>query len=162
MPKPRKPDHLRQRRNKQPEGAKLSSADEAQHNEVPLLPSRQSDTDGNPQTWHPMVVEWWESVWKSPMASEFLDADMKGGLYLLADLHQARWENRDHAGALSKIASEIRLQEVRFGLSPIDRSRLRWTIEQGETAAEKTEARRSRSPKMPSATDDPRDVLKLA
>jgi hypothetical protein len=105
-------------------------------------------------------VEWWTSVWQSPMASEYLDADMKGGLYLLADLHDARWKATANAD-LVKLASEIRLQEVRFGLSPIDRSRLRWTIEQGETAAERTESRRAaKVPKAPKGKD-PRGVLKM-
>lgn len=94
------------------------------------------------------------------MASEYLDADMKGGLYLLADLHDARWKATE-TGDLVKLASEIRLQEVRFGLSPIDRSRLRWTIEQGETAAERTESRRAaKVPKAPKGKD-PRGVLKM-
>lgn len=93
------------------------------------------------------------------MASEYLDTDMKGGLYLLADLHQLRWTLRDGM-ALKDVAIEIRLQEVRFGLSPIDRARLRWTVEQGETAAEKTEARRGdKAPK--NAKRDPRAVLKM-
>jgi hypothetical protein len=104
-----------------------------------------------------MVLGWWKSVWRSPMASEYLDADMRGGLYLLADLHQLRWTLRD-TSALKEIAAEIRLQEVRFGLSPIDRSRLRWTIDAGETAAERTEARRER--KVPKPSKDPRAVLK--
>lgn len=91
------------------------------------------------------------------MASEYLDADMRGGLFLLADLHQLRWTLRDSV-ALKEIAGEIRLQEVRFGLSPIDRSRLRWTIDAGETAAERTEARREL--KAPKKERDPRSVLK--
>jgi hypothetical protein len=126
---------------------------------VPPLPDRAPDKDGKVVRWHPNVVAWWASVWRSPMASEYLDADMKGGLYLLADLHQARWDLRDNPSALKEIAGEIRLQEVRFGLSPSDRSRLRWAIEQGETAAERTEARRER--KAPKKERDPRSLLKV-
>lgn len=148
---PPKPAHLRQRTNKVVGAATLMTEEEASQNEVPQLPAR---SDGG---WHPKVVEWWESVWRSPMASEYLDADMKGGLYLLADLHQARWK-ADNPADLVKLAAEIRLQEVRFGLSPVDRSRLRWSIEQGETAAERTEARRER--KAPKKERDPRSVLK--
>jgi hypothetical protein len=106
-----------------------------------------------------MVLEWWASLWRSPMASEYLDADMRGGLYLLADLHQLRWESRGSADVLRQVAAEIRLQEVRFGLSPIDRNRLRWTIDAGERAAEQTEVRRARTVARP--TKDPRNVLKV-
>lgn len=131
---------------------------------MPSLPGRAPDNTGKEPPWHPMVMEWWESLWKSPMAGEFLDADMRGGLYLLADLYQARWDSRSDPDALRSLASEIRLQEVRFGLSPIDRSRLRWTIEQGETAAERTEARREGKKKTPAPRaplKDPRSVLKV-
>ena len=78
----------------------------------------------------------------------------------MADLHQARWEATE-PGELVKVAAEIRLQEVRFGLSPIDRSRLRWVIAQGEEAAEKTEARRGGKPPKGSKQKDPRAVLKM-
>jgi hypothetical protein len=159
MPRGRqpKPDALRQRRNKVASAAHLPTAEAAAANAVPPLPDRARDEHGKPVHWHPMVLGWWKSVWRSPMASEYLDADMRGGLYLLADLHQLRWTLRD-TSALKEIAAEIRLQEVRFGLSPIDRSRLRWTIDAGETAAERTEARRER--KVPKPSKDPRAVLK--
>ena len=151
MAPPPKPAHLRRRRNKVSTEAQLPTEEESQGNDVPDLPARK-------EGWRPEVVEWWQSVWRSPMAQEYLDADRKGGLFLLADLHQQRWESRDDARALTAIAAEIRLQEVRFGLSPIDRSRLRWTIDQGEKAAERTEQRRSvKAPKG----KDPRAALKM-
>lgn len=158
---PPKPDHLRQRRNKLPNAAILPTAEDSAGNEVPELPVREPDKDGKPQDWHPMVKTWWESVWRSPMASEYLDADMKSGLYLLADLHQQRWSCRDST-ALTEVAREIRLQEVRFGLSPVDRSRLRWVISQGEEAEEKTQARREgRKPAPKKPKRDPRVALTL-
>lgn len=105
-----------------------------------------------------MVVEWWTSIWRSPMASEYLDADMRGGLYLLADLHQARWTAPSTA-AMIEVAKEIRLQEVRFGLSPIDRRRLQWEIEKGEQAIERTTSRKQRKTSA-SGGNDPRSILK--
>ena len=162
MPKGRlpKPDHLRQRRNKIPPPQQLPTPESSAGNKVPELPARSPDKDGKIEDWHPMVREWWVSVWRSPMASEYLDADMKGGLYLLADLHQLRWDYRDSM-ALNGVATEIRLQEVRFGLSPVDRSRLRWVIAAGDEAAEKTEKRREgKTPKGPKQKD-PRAVLKM-
>lgn len=95
------------------------------------------------------------------MASEYLDADMRGGLYLLADLHQARWTAASRT-ALIEAAKEIRLQEVRFGLSPIDRRRLQWEVERGEQAAEKVQQRRQSKRAESAAKNDPRKGLKLA
>ena len=160
MPQTPKPAHLRQRRNKVAGAARLPSSEDASGNPVPDLPPR---TDG----WHPMLREWWESVWRSPMASEYLDADMRGGLYHLAYLHQLYWEATElgFAGvnALAKLASEIRLQEVRFGLSPIDRRRLQWEVERGEQAEEKVKARRQTTRvQKANAGKDPRNGLKLA
>jgi hypothetical protein len=161
MPKGRlpKPAHLRQRRNKTPGEAQLGTPDSALENEVPELPARNGG-------WHAMTTQWWVSVWRSPMASEYLDADMKGGLFQLAFLHQLFWETSDLGFAavnkLPSLAAEIRLQEVRFGLSPIDRSRLRWTIDQGEKAAESTENRRAAKETVPPRKGkDPRSALKM-
>lgn len=106
-----------------------------------------------------MVIEWWETVWRSPMASEFLDADMRGGLYLLAELYQRRWTSED-TKEIREIAAEIRQQEVRFGLSPIDRRRLQWEVEKAESAVEKTQTRRQRQ--TATHAKDPRDVLRIA
>lgn len=155
MPRIPKPDALRQRRNKSTTKATLPTSERAAKNKVPPLPKR---ADGK---WHPMVLEWWRSVWRSPMATEYLDADMKGGLYLLAELYQIRWTATEPK-ALIEAAKEIRLQGVLFGLSPIDRRRLQWEVEKGEQAAEKTQGRRQtrKAPKEP--VKDPRSVLKLA
>lgn len=151
MPRIPKPDELRQRRNRSATKATLPTPEESAENEVPQLPER----DGG---WHRMVTEWWESAWRSPMASEWLRSDMLGGLYEIAMLRQDFW-TADSQGKRQAAASEIRLQEVRFGLSPIDRRRLQWTIEQGETAAERTAARREA--KRPKPGKDPRAALKV-
>jgi hypothetical protein len=105
-----------------------------------------------------MVQAWWTAIWKSPMASEFLDSDKKGGLYLLAELHQQRW-NADDPSDLVNIAKEIRQQEVRFGLSPIDRRRLQWEVEKGEQATERTSKRKQYKE---ASSKDPREALKIA
>lgn len=145
-----KPAAMRQRRNKTSTRAQLPTEAEAADYEVPDLHDRD---DG--EAWHPNVLEWWASVWRSPMAREFLDADMKGGLYLLADLHQLRWTATSRT-ALLDAAKEIRLQEVRFGLSPIDRRRLQWEIARGEEA----ERRRSKAKSPQKSEGDPRAALK--
>ena len=105
-----------------------------------------------------MVLQWWDSVWHSPMAAEYLEAD-KDGLYMLARLHQDFWTAKTRKER-QQAASEIRQQGVRFGLSPIDRRRLQWEVEKGEQASQRTETRR-RTRSAPAAATDPRDVLKV-
>jgi hypothetical protein len=94
------------------------------------------------------------------MAGEYLHADMRGGLFNLAELYQRRWSEKD-TKVLIAIIAEIRQQEIRFGLSPIDRRRLQWEIEKGEEAAERTTKRRKSRKLDASARKDPRDVLKV-
>jgi hypothetical protein len=56
----------------------------------------------------------------------------------------------------AQLMAEIRLQESRFGLSPLDRSRLQWEIKRGE------DAERQRVPPAPSKpTGDIRKILKM-
>lgn len=156
MPPAPKPVALRQRRNRTPGAATLPSAKSMAKNTVPDLPKREKATE----IWHPLVVAWWRSVWTSPMASEYLPSDVNGGLFQLAELHQVFW-----AAATSKerlaAAAEIRLQEVRFGLSPIDRRRLQWEVEKGEKAVEQTTSRRKARRLQRLSKKNPRDVLQV-
>ena len=147
-----KPSALRQRRNRVATRATLPSAEQAAKNTVPPLPKRENRSE----QWHPMVRAWWSAIWKSPMAAEFLTADRQGGLYVLAELYQRRWSATD-TKELVAVVAEIRQQEIRFGLSPIDRRRLQWEIEKGEQASERTETRKARKAV---AGKDPREVLK--
>ena len=103
-----------------------------------------------------MVLQWWDAVWKSPMASEYLAAD-KEALFMLARLHQDFWTAVTQKERQAT-AAEIRQQGVRFGLSPIDRRRLQWEVDKGDQAVERTTTRHQR--KVASAKD-PRDVLKV-
>ncbi len=109
--------------------------------EVPTLPDERD--------WHPQTKCWWIDTWRSPMSSEFLEADAHG-LFRLAVLIDDYWK----AGSSTErrnLSAEIRLQGQGYGLSPLDRRRLQWTVEQVEAKKKK----RTRS-----AGDDPR--LKLA
>lgn len=151
-----KPPALRARRNRAVTRATLPTAAEASENKVPKLPDRESKAE----RWHPMVTAWWASVWKSPMATEFLAADMTGGLFNLAELYQKRWTTKDTKELIGIIA-EIRQQEVRFGLSPIDRRRLQWEVEKGEQATERVEKRRkAKDADKLRAGKDPREYMK--
>src|SRR5688572_18507036 len=126
---PPKPLEMRQRPSRKSTRATLPSEEVSAGQAVPDLPKREKATE----VWHPKVLEWWSSVWKSPMAQEYVGPDIQGGLYLLAELYQCRWNDPDPSG-LVKLAAEIRQQEIRFGLSPIDRRRLEWEIEKGDQA----------------------------
>lgn len=151
MPPLPKPPGLRQRRNRESTRALLPTEAESAGAEVPALPEL-----GGKAKWHAMVIRWWESVWKSPMANEYLMAD-KESLFMLARLHQDFWTAKGRKDR-QQAAAEIRQQGVRFGLSPIDRRRLQWEVEKGEQAADRTEKRRTRKEVT---GKDPRDVLKV-
>lgn len=109
--------------------------------------------------WHPMTVAWWRDVWASPMAKEFCDVDARG-LIRLACLENDYW-TADSAKDRKDAATEIRLQQKDYGLTPYDRRRLEWTIESAEEAQERGRSRRSRaSVPQPPVGDDPRAALR--
>jgi len=93
------------------------------------------------------------------MAQEYLPTDVDGlaRLALLVDdFHKA-----ETARERRELMQEIRLQEARFGLSPVDRARLHWEVERGEEAEAKRR-RRSVAPEPPSEpVVDPRSVLRV-
>jgi hypothetical protein len=142
---------MRQRRNRESTRALLPTEEQAADGAVPELPALPKK-----EKWHRMVRQWWRSVWKSPMASEYLAADTEA-LFMLARLHQDFWTALDSKGRQAA-AAEIRQQGVRFGLSPIDRRRLQWEVEKGDQAVERTTTRRQRKE---TSGKDPRDVLKV-
>jgi hypothetical protein len=111
--------------------------------EVPAIPN----PDG--RTWHSLTLVAWEHAWSSPMASQWLetDVDALGRLALLWD--------EFYMAPDTKTMAEIRLQEQRFGLSPLDRSRLQWEVSRAEEAEHK-QARRQ--PVRHTGTD-PRSIL---
>ena len=116
---------------------------------VPDLPDL-----GDDHTWPRLTRAWWRNVWRSPMASEYLDTD-RDGLVRLAIL-----VNAYYVAPGIKLAAEIRQQEARFGLSPVDRSRLQWEVQKGEEA----QSRRKTHPVVVEgagdAADDPRQLLR--
>lgn len=142
-PAPKDPK-LRQRRNKSATRAILP-AEASPRTVMPSLPRGTK--------WHPMTKKWWLDVWSSPMATEYLIADAHA-LMRLAILINLFWQNPD-----AKLSGEIRKIEQSFGLTPLDRRRLEWQIEQTETAKDKRDRRRSTEAIIISA-DDPREILK--
>lgn len=135
----------RQRRNKEATRALLPPEDEP-ITSVPRLPT-------NPLgKWHKLTRLWWKDVWASPQSSEFLRSDL-GALFRLAMLVDMFWTS----GKLN-IAAEIRMMEQQFGLTPMARRRLQWTVTQAEDAADKRERGRARGARM--LENDPRGILK--
>jgi hypothetical protein len=73
----------------------------------------------------PEAQAWWETVWASPMAAVYLEADVPALTRLASLVDQAA------AGDVGvKVLAEIRQLEDRFGLSPLARRRLQWEMEQ--------------------------------
>ena len=116
-PLPKDPEQ-RHRRNKAATAATLREPDPGEVC-IPNLPI-ELFPDDKP---HDAVVRWWYAIWSSPMAGNWLPSDLEG-LCLLAVLRHRFF---DHPSAT--LAGEIRQQESRFGLSPLDRRRLEWRIE---------------------------------
>lgn len=141
-PAPKDPS-VRARANKAATRATLSASPGVS---TPDLPERE---------WHPMTLSWWADVWSSPMASEYVTADHHG-LFRLAVLIDSFWNNPTKG-----ISEEIRLQEQKFGLSPLDRRRLEWTIESAEESKDRGRSRRERGAQQPMRGDDPRSALTI-
>ena len=156
-----KPAALRQRRNKHSTAASLPSAADAADFEIPALPDREPDADEEVAApWHPKVRDWWNAVWQSPMAAEFLASDMKGGLVLIAGLYQD-FHTATSRTARKEAATEIRLQEARYGLDPISRRRLQWEVARGEEAEKKRST--GRAPKRDDSDgEDPRAMALMS
>lgn len=147
---------MRSRANRGHSGAMLPSVADSAENAVPALSRRD---DG--AAWHVRVTEWWAAVWRSPMAAEYLPSDRRG-LEALALLHHDFWTASGPRERVA-LASEIRLQESRFGLSPVDRRRLQWIVERAELAEQRTEARRNAEAlrQVAAGAKDPRAVLRM-
>jgi hypothetical protein len=135
---PPKPAHLRQRTNRKPGAAALVAL---------VRPPRHPIPNPDGRTWHRLTRRAWAHAWASPMASQWLtsDCDALGRLAVL-------WDEFYKAPATPLLA-EIRLQEQRFGLSPLDRTRLQWEVARADAQDARPRARPVRT------GPDPRAVL---
>jgi hypothetical protein len=129
---PKKHTSVRQRRNKASTKATLTVPAEAF---IPGLPE-QFDAKGELVPWREETLEWWDDVWSSPMSNEFVDADFHGlfRLAMLVDVFYCDPTSKNHA--------EVRIAQQAYGLTPYDRRRLEWTVEQTEDAKERGAQRR--------------------
>lgn len=126
-PTPKRPE-LRQRRNKKTTRATFTRESEPRKR-APSLPRRE-------EKWHKLTRAWWNDLWHSPMADEYLRVD-EHALFRLAALIDLFWSNPS-----KELAAEIRLEQQAFGITPLDRRRLEWSIEQVETAQQRNASRR--------------------
>lgn len=89
----------------------------------PTLPKRSP-------AWLDSTKRWWGTLWDSPMASTYLEADVPA-LIRLAEMVEMR--ARGELGATETVA--MTALEDRFGLNPKARRALQWEIAQAEQAA---------------------------
>lgn len=114
-PAPKDPS-LRQRRNKASTRATLHVAETWKR--APSLPKR---TDG--QDWHSLTKAFWHDIWHSPMAKEYLRADVHG-LYRVAMLVDRFWKAPNMS-----LEAQINRSGSEYGISPLSRRRLEWIVE---------------------------------
>lgn len=133
--------------------------------EIPSLPAmrlvekkrKYRDEDGCLQTetrleerpWRMETQEFWEDIWSSPMASEYHRRSDKHGLLRLAVLIDDFWTAPSAAANI-----EIRLAQKDYGLTPLDRRRLEWTIASAEKATDEGQKRRGATEPAPRRGDD--------
>lgn len=109
--------------------------------------------------WHVMTKAWWKDIWTSPMAPEFLKADIHG-LFQLALLTNDFWL-AETPSARSNLAAEMRQQGQRYGLSPIDRRRLQWEVEKTEDAIARGAQRKAPPAPRPQGADPRKTTLSV-
>ena len=140
-----KPDTIRQRQNKKSTRAVLAATSRqiAVSKTMPAHPLKEK--------WHPLARAFWVDVWASPMASQYLEADLHGLFRMLV------LTDRFMKEPSVSVSAELRLLSQLYGLSPIDRRRLEWTVAKTEDAVQAVEQRRTRRAR--NVTNDPREVL---
>ena len=107
------------------------------------------------RSWHAATLAWWRVIWRSPMASRWLEADIEG-LYVIAMLRDQFFRQ-----PTATTASEIRQQETRFGLDVLARRRLDWRLLPPPTDDEKPKPPERAQPTAPGAPEvDPRFALR--
>jgi hypothetical protein len=139
-PAPKDPK-IRQRRNKVSTSATLTRTTPRRQRAARLPKNRR---------WHELTRAWWADVWHSPMAENILRAD-EHALLRLAVLIDMFWQE-----PTKEIAAEIRLEQQAFGLTPLDRRRLQWTVEE-----EDVPRRARRAVVDDDEADDPRTILRM-
>ncbi len=152
---PPKPSHIRQRRNKTTTHATLPAPTSKLR--TPKLTNRGRGRGA----WHPRVLTWWADVWKSPMASEYLDVH-RHGLEALAELRH-QFHTAEDPGKLLALHAEIRQSQRDYGLTPLDLRRLQWEVKRAVDADVDAKPSQKETKRRPGKTKevDPRKLLRL-
>lgn len=143
--------------------------DKRGHNDTAVLKAAGVDTNPDPDRftedeltpeWSPAVVRWWHDIWGSPMASEFVKADIHGlylGCYYLHESLNPFYKLTDRVNAAKAFENTIK----NYGLTPSARESLRWNISQGMAAQKRTDQiRASSSAGKKTGKDDVTDMYK--
>lgn len=151
MPAAKKHPSVRARGNRASTAATLPA--NVKRGPVPALPGTRE--------WSALTLEWWRDLWASPMSPEYHESD-RHQIVVLAMLMDDFFTAESRT-MRKEISAEIRQHRAAFGMTPYDRRRLEWTIEQAEDAKDRGKGRRDRSAggqsKQPAA--DPRSVLRV-
>ena len=124
MPGPAPKDPAtRQRRNVKSTKAALP-AEGLGLKRVPTLPKANTGWE-----WHPRTRVWWRELWKSPMAARLVTMDLQAIERLAFVVDHAHWCPGD-----ARLEEQIQKLSMPFGLSPLDRRRLDWSIEEPKPA----------------------------
>lgn len=129
-PPPKDPTRRRRRNGAGEQPTTITQDDELRG---PALPDGVlgEDKDGEPLTWHPRTLAWWQTWRESPQAQTFIATDWD---FLLdtALLHHTMWTK-----GRWEFASEVRLRAAKYGATPEDRARLKLKVDEPTTAPQR-------------------------
>lgn len=152
MPAPKKHPSTRARGNRASTAAVLTG-DKTAGLVRPLPPIR---------VWADLTQEWWRDLWASPMSSEYHSSDWYQLIPLAIAYNLLVTDEDLSPNAFKALSEEVRAHRTPFGMTPYDRRRLEWTIEQAEDAKDSGKARRERQGNVqPKTGSDPRAVLSI-
>lgn len=154
MPAQKKDNTVRRRRNTAATRAVLTSVDpDADIPPLPQMTKYDAELDiWTVDPWSPQTEDWWNRIWLSPMSTQYDDADVHGLIRLMV-LDSLFWKEPSAAAH-----SEIRLAQKDFGLTPYDRKRLEWQIEEtDDKQAKGTRRRNQEAPKAVPTVDEGND-----
>ena len=109
--------------------------------------------------WHPAVKEWWTFIWDSPMASEYIHADLHGlylGCYYLHQSLNPDFKISDR----NNMTKQFENVQKNYGLTPSARQTLRWQVAQGEAAQGRTNRMRENQKKTAASKGKQGDAMR--
>lgn len=110
---------------------------------VPIPQGPAEETEPGMETdWAEPVKLWWNSIWTSPMSSEFVESDIHGLYVACVYLHESLnpyYKLTDRIKSMQAFESTIK----NYGLTPTARESLRWQVAQGTQAQNRTDQIRS-------------------